>query len=105
MPGMLEGRVAVVTGAGRGIGASVTRLLAKEAHQVVVDQHLGVALDATAAGRRPHSRSSRRSSPLEDATGNGDDVADYRAAEALVTQAIDTYREAGRPRQRRWHPS
>ena len=36
MTGFLEGRVAIVTGAGQGIGKGVAKLMAKEGAKVVV---------------------------------------------------------------------
>ncbi len=91
MAGMLEGRVAIVTGAGRGIGASVARLMAKEGAKVVVND-LGVALDGTGADQGPAAQvvdEIKRSGG--EAVVNGGDVSDFAAAEAMVRQAIDTY--------------
>ena len=44
--GMLDGRVIVLTGSGRGIGAATAKLLAAEGASIVVND-LGVALDGT----------------------------------------------------------
>lgn len=91
MSGMVEGRVAVVTGAGRGIGASVAQLLAKEGAQVVVND-LGVALDGTGGEKGPAQEVvDEITAAGGTAMTNGDDISDFRAAEALVTQAVDTY--------------
>ncbi len=66
MADMLAGRVAVVTGAGRGIGRGVALGLAAEGAKVVVNDY-GVALDgaprASSARRSSGGGASTRSSP------------------------------------------
>ncbi len=89
--GKLEGRVAIVTGSGRGIGAGVARLLAREGASVVVND-LGVALD----GSNPDSTPAQQVvNEIKEAGGkavaNYSDIADFEAAEQLVRQAIDTF--------------
>jgi NAD(P)-dependent dehydrogenase (short-subunit alcohol dehydrogenase family) len=89
--GKLDGRVAVVTGAGRGIGAGVARLLAREGARVVVND-LGVALD----GSNPDSMPAQQivneiKSAGGEAVANFDDIADFQAAEHLIHQAIETF--------------
>src|SRR5579872_352643 len=91
MAGMLEGRVAVVTGAGRGIGAGVARLLAHEGAKVVVND-LGVALDGTGADNTPAAQVVEEIKQAGgEAVVNGDDVSDFAASESMIRQAIDTY--------------
>jgi len=89
--GLLDGKVAVVTGAGRGIGREHALLLAREGAAVVVNDLGGdgrgegqdltpaqeVVAEIEAAGGR--------------AAVNGGNVADWKAAEELIRQAVDTF--------------
>ena len=91
MGDLLEGRVVIVTGAGRGIGAGVARLLAREGAKVVVND-LGVALDGAGEDQTPAQQVVEQIRQTGgEATVNTDDVADHHAAQAIVNQAIDTY--------------
>jgi NAD(P)-dependent dehydrogenase (short-subunit alcohol dehydrogenase family) len=89
--GRLDGRVAVVTGAGRGIGASVARLLGAEGASVVVND-LGVALDGSAPDQGPAQQVVNEITAAGgQAVANTDDIADHAAAERLVRQAVDSF--------------
>src|SRR5262245_11280595 len=52
MAGYVEGKVAIVTGAGRGIGRAIAMLMAKEGASVVVVD-LGAALDGSGSDQGP----------------------------------------------------
>jgi NAD(P)-dependent dehydrogenase (short-subunit alcohol dehydrogenase family) len=88
---LLEGRVAIVTGAGRGIGRAHALELAAHGAKVVVNDH-GVSLAGEGTGESPAEEvvALIRGRGGEAAT-NGADVADFEAAAAMVQQAIDTF--------------
>jgi NAD(P)-dependent dehydrogenase (short-subunit alcohol dehydrogenase family) len=89
--GRLDGRVAIVTGAGRGIGRSVALLLASEGASVVVND-LGSALDGSGADRGPAGQVvGEIASSGGKAVASGADVGDHAAAEGLVRTAIEQF--------------
>jgi NAD(P)-dependent dehydrogenase (short-subunit alcohol dehydrogenase family) len=88
---LLEGRVAIVTGAGRGIGRAHALELARHGAKVVVNDY-GVSLAGEDSGESPaHQVVAEIEAMGGEAVVNGADVADFAAAEAMVRQAIDTF--------------
>ena len=87
----LDGRVAVVTGAGRGIGRSVARLLASEGASVVVND-LGSAVDGSGDDSGPaHDVVAEIAEAGGKAVANGADISVFAAAENLVQTAIEEF--------------
>jgi NAD(P)-dependent dehydrogenase (short-subunit alcohol dehydrogenase family) len=89
--GSLDGRVAIVTGAGRGLGRAHALLLAEEGAAVVVNDP-GVGGDGSGSDAAPAedvvAEIERRGGR---AVANLDSCADWSAAENLVAQAVDTF--------------
>ena len=86
-----EGRVAIVTGAGRGIGREHALLLAHHGAKVVVND-LGGAMDGEGSDLTPAQSVVEEIKAMGgEAVVNGDDISDWDGAERLVNQAIDTF--------------
>ncbi|MDK1358733.1 SDR family oxidoreductase [Arthrobacter sp. zg-Y1219] len=91
MTGICEGRVAIVTGAGRGLGREHALELARQGAKVVVND-LGTTLNGVAEASGPaHDVVALIRAEGGEAVANGADVADFEQAAALVRQAIDTF--------------
>src|SRR5258708_18284456 len=89
--GRLDGRVAIVTGAGRGIGRSVGMRLASEGAAVVV-KGLGAAGDGSGSDTGPSGEVvADIGAAGGKAVANGADVSDHAAAEALIGSAIEQF--------------
>ena len=89
--GQLDGRVAVITGAGRGIGREHARLFAQEGASVVVND-LGGANDGSGSDAGPAQEVvDEIRAAGGSAAANTDNVATWAGAQALVQQAIDEF--------------
>jgi NAD(P)-dependent dehydrogenase (short-subunit alcohol dehydrogenase family) len=87
---MLAGRVAIVTGAGRGLGHSEALQLARLGAAVVVNDY-GVAVDGSKEESAAQQVVNEISSAGGKAVANGADVADWEQSKALVDQAVGEF--------------
>ena len=91
MTKLCEGRVCIVTGAGRGIGREHALLLADRGAKVVVND-FGGSIDGEGHSSGPaHDVVAEIIAAGGEAVANGDDVSDFGGAERLVNQAIEHF--------------
>lgn len=91
MSRLCEGRVAIVTGAGRGVGRAYALMLAKHGAKVVVND-LGSAPDGSGTDTTPAEEVVREiKRDGGEAIINTANVADWKATESMVQQAVETF--------------
>jgi NAD(P)-dependent dehydrogenase (short-subunit alcohol dehydrogenase family) len=89
--GTLDGRVAIITGAGRGIGREHALLFASEGAKVVVND-LGGGLDGSSTQASPAEQVVEEIKAMGgEAVANHDDIADWAGGERLIQTAIENF--------------
>jgi NAD(P)-dependent dehydrogenase (short-subunit alcohol dehydrogenase family) len=89
--GALEGRVAIITGAGRGIGREHALLFAAEGAKVVVND-LGGAPDGTGVDRSAAEQVAEEIRAAGgEAVANTDNVADWEGGQRLINAAVEAF--------------
>ncbi len=89
--GLCDGRIAIVTGAGRGIGREHALSLARHGAKVVVND-VGGNIDGSGSDLSPAEQVVAEIRELGgEAVSNGDSVADWEGAQRLINTAIETF--------------
>lgn len=88
---LLEGKVAVVTGSGRGVGRGIALALAREGAKVVIND-VGCAVDGRGTEEDPAAQVVKEIKDMGgDAVPNYDSVSDFAAAERIIKSAVDSF--------------
>ena len=88
---LLDGKVAIVTGAGRGIGREEALLMAKHGAKLVVND-LGGHFDGTGSDVGPAQQVVNEIKAIGgEAVANTESVTDFKGAKRIVEQAVDTF--------------
>jgi NAD(P)-dependent dehydrogenase (short-subunit alcohol dehydrogenase family) len=89
--GALDGRVAIITGAGRGIGREHALLFASEGAKVVVND-LGGAVDGSGDDRSPAQQVVDEIKAMGgEAVANGDNITDWEGGQRLINTAVESF--------------
>jgi NAD(P)-dependent dehydrogenase (short-subunit alcohol dehydrogenase family) len=94
MAGLLDGKVAIITGAAHGLGEAYARLFAREGAKVVVND-LGGARDGSGADRSAAQKVvDAIIAEGGQAVANGDDVSTMAGGESILKTALDAFGRA-----------
>ena len=89
--GALDGRVAIITGAGRGIGREHALLYASEGAKVVVND-LGGAIDGSGDDRSPAQQVVDEIKAMGgEAVANTDNITDWEGGQRLINTAVESF--------------
>jgi len=89
--GVIDGRVAIITGGARGIGASISRLFASQGASLVIND-LGGSPDGTGSDEGPAKQLAEEIAAAGGtAVADGGDVADVATGERLVRTAVEEF--------------
>ena len=88
---MLKGKVAVVTGAGRGIGREIALLMARRGAQVVVNDYGGTEAGSGAASAPADEVVNEIAKAGGKAVASYDSVASMAGGQSIIKTALDTF--------------